>query len=346
MRRGPGRDVVRGLPAASDTPAATSLDGFVPPPRFGTTSFAAYQPAHPSQAEARDAVADFARAAAETAPRRRILPWRRRREGTGLYLDGGFGVGKTHLLAAAWHAARLPVRAKSYLSFQELVYLLGALGRDGARDAFADVALVCLDEFELDDPGNTLMIATFLREAFARGTSVLTTSNTEPASQGAGRFAASDFRREIQGIADRFTVVPIDGPDHRAGARRGQWTSAAELASTVREATGTVVATTGAELTRALAQLHPIRYGGLLRDADVLVIDGIEPIADQNDALRFVHFIDKLYDMGVRLRASGTVPPGAIFDRSYREGAYAKKHHRCLSRLSELLQEPLALQRS
>jgi len=341
---------VRGLPAASDTPAATSLDGFVPPPRFGTTSFAAYQPAHPSQAAARDAVADFARAATDTATSRRpILPWRRgpgrRPEGTGLYLDGGFGVGKTHLLAAAWHAARLPVRAKSYLSFQELVYLLGALGRDGAREAFEEVALVCLDEFELDDPGNTLMIATFLREAFARGSSVLTTSNTDPASQGEGRFAASDFRREIQGIADRFTVVAIDGPDHRAGARRPQWTSEAELASTVREATGTVVVTTGPELMRALTQLHPIRYGGLLRDADVLVIDAIGPIADQNDALRFVHFIDKLYDTGVRLRASGTVPPGAIFDRSYREGAYAKKHHRCLSRLSELLQEPLTRQR-
>lgn len=342
LDRGSERAVVRGLPAARETPTAASLDGFVPPPRFGTTTFAAYQPAHPSQAAARDAVIEFVASAADAATSRRPrLPWRRRPVGVGLYLDGGFGVGKTHLLAAAWHAARLPARAKRYLSFQELVYLLGALGRDGARDAFASVSLVCLDEFELDDPGNTLMIATFLREAFARGTSVLTTSNTEPASQGAGRFAARDFRREIQGIADRFDVVAIDGPDHRAGARRAQWTSPSDLEATVSEAPGTVVVTTGAELTRALARLHPIRYGGLLRGADVLVIDAIEPIADQNDALRFVHFVDKLYDTGVGLRASGTVPPGAIFDRSYREGAYAKKHHRCLSRLAELLQEPL-----
>jgi len=283
--------------------------------------------------------------AAASPPRRRALPWLRRAEGTGLYLDGGFGVGKTHLLAAAWHAAPLPAAAKRYLSFQELVYLLGALGRERARDAFSGVSLVCLDEFELDDPGNTLMIASFLREAFARGTSVLTTSNTEPASQGAGRFAADDFRREIQGIADRFAVLAIDGPDHRAGARRAQWTSAEEMASAASSAGGAVAATTGAELAEALSDIHPIRYGGLLRGIDVLLIEGIEPIADQNDALRFVHFIDKLYDAGVRLRASGTAPLEAIFDRSYREGAYAKKHHRCLSRLSELIQEPLDAQR-
>ncbi len=315
----------------------------MPPPRFGTTSFDDYRPDHPSQAEARDAVAAFARAAADAArPRRLPLPWRKPRPGRGVYLDGGFGVGKTHLLAAAWHAAALPARHKRYLSFQELVYLLGVLGRASAREAFADVALICLDEFELDDPGNTLIIATFLREAFERGASVLTTSNTPPEAQGRGRFAAHDFRRQIHGIAERFSVVAIDGPDHRAGRRRAGWNAPAELAEAERTAPGTVVATDGAELAATLEELHPVRYRGLLREVDVLLISDVRPIPDQNAALRFVHFVDKLYDLGVRLRASGTAPLEDTFDPSYREGAYAKKHHRCLSRLSELLQEPLA----
>jgi cell division protein ZapE len=337
-------DVVRGLAALGDPPSpGAGLDGFVPPPRFGTTRFADYLPDHPSQKAARDEVARFAAEAVVRArPARLRLPWRRPPEGRGLYLDGGFGVGKTHLLAAAWHAAPLPARRKRYLSFQELAYLLGVLGREGARDAFADVALVCLDEFELDDPGNTLIIATFLREAFARGTAVLTTSNTPPESQGAGRFAAEDFRREIQGIAGRFTVVAIDGPDHRAGLRRVGWTPADALAAAEREARGRVVTTSGAELDATLARLHPIRYRGLLARVDVLLVEDVRPMADQNAALRFVHFVDKLYDLGVRLRVSGSGPMEAVFDASYREGAYAKKHHRCLSRLSELLQEPLA----
>lgn len=323
------------------TPLAT-LDGFVPPPRFGTTSFAAYAPAHPSQERARTSVADFVGSVCDAhRPRRFRLPWSGPGPGSGLYLDGGFGVGKTHLLAAAWHAATLPARRKRYLSFQELVYVLGVLGRDGSREAFDDVALVCLDEFELDDPGNTLIIANFLRDAFERGTSVVTTSNTPPEAQGAGRFAADDFRREIQGIADRFAWVPIDGPDHRAGVGRAEWSGDDDLEAAAAEGRGSLRVTDGATLTETLTRLHPVHYRSLLDDVDVLIVRDVAPIPDQNAALRFVHFVDKLYDLGVGLRASGTAPLADTFDPSYREGAYAKKHHRCLSRLSELLQEPL-----
>jgi len=330
-------------PAALPAPrSAAALDGLVPPPRFGTTSFAAYRPVHPSQADARTTVADFVADTAERArPRRLRLPWRTPPVGRGLYLDGGFGVGKTHLLAAAWHAAALPARRKRYLSFQELVYLLGVLGREGAREAFADVALLCLDEFELDDPGNTLLIATFLREAFARGTALVTTSNTPPEAQGSGRFAAHDFRREIQAIAERFEVVAIDGPDHRAGVRQADWSGPAELRAAADACPGEVLHATGDELASTLTALHPVRYRELLRGVDLVVLEDLRPIPDQNAALRFVHFVDKLYDLGIGLRATGTHPLADTFDADYAHGAYAKKHLRCLSRLSELLTEDL-----
>lgn len=258
-----------------------------------------------------------------------------------MYLDGGFGVGKTHLLAAAWHAARIAPERKRYLSFQEATYLMGVLGREATRRAFDAVDLICLDEFELDDPGSTLLIATFLREAFDRGTWVLTTSNTPPASQGRGRFAAVDFKRQIHGIADRFGVVAIDGPDHRAGKRQRAWSEASELDAALATQQATVVQATGAELASVLEGLHPMRYAALLRGIDVLVLDDVTQIPDQNGALRFVHFVDKLYDRGVTLRARGVTELGATFHESYARGAYAKKHDRCLSRLSELLQEPL-----
>lgn len=339
------RPPARRLPDPSSLPPprrASALDGLVPPPRFGTTSFAAYRPAHPSQADARTRVAAFVADAAERArPRRLRLPWRGPRPGSGLYLDGGFGVGKTHLLAAAWHAAELPARRKRYLSFQELVYLLGLMGREGARDAFAEVALLCLDEFELDDPGNTLLIATFLRGAFERGTSVLTTSNTPPEAQGTGRFAASDFRREIQGIAERFEVVAIDGPDHRAGVRQAEWSDPDEAHAAAHGGAGEALVASWDELGATLTALHPVRYRELLRGVDRIVIEGLRPIPDQNAALRFVHFVDKLYDLGIGLRVTGDHPLTDTFDASYASGAYAKKHLRCLSRLSELLTEEL-----
>ena len=43
----------------------------------------------------------------------------------GVYLDGGFGVGKTHLLASLWHVAPEP---KAFGTFVELTNLVGALG--------------------------------------------------------------------------------------------------------------------------------------------------------------------------------------------------------------------------
>ncbi|MEX2501962.1 MAG: cell division protein ZapE [Trueperaceae bacterium] len=334
--------------AARDRSVPPRSDDLVPPPRFGATRFEAYRIAHPSQAAARDRVRVCVAGVASPPPSRRsrwrsLAPWRRRRPevGSGLYLDGGFGVGKTHLLAAAWHAAPLPTDRKRYLSFQDLVHRVGVLGRDGAREAFAGTRLLCLDEFELDDPGNTLIIATFLANLFEAGATVLTTSNTPPDRQGEGRFAADDFRREILGIADRFEAIRIDGPDHRAGTRRARWSSDEAIDRALRSGPEPVLATDGADLARTLASLHPARYARLLQPAGTLAIQRLRPIEGANEALRFVHFVDKAYDLGVRLRVRGEAPLEATFDPSYASGAWSKKYDRCLSRLSEMLQEPL-----
>ncbi len=77
-----------------------------PPPTFADVSFATYQPdpAEPTQAAAVVACQDFCRQAVERrAGRRKLLGRREILPGVGLYLDGGFGVGKTHLLASAYY---------------------------------------------------------------------------------------------------------------------------------------------------------------------------------------------------------------------------------------------------
>lgn len=324
------------LPPPADGPAG--LPPFTPPPRFGEVDFEGFEARHPSQAEARARVAAFAEGAGRA---RRRWPWQRERRATGLYLDGGFGVGKTHLLAAAWHAAPLPPERKRYLSFQELVYLLG-LGRAEASAAFDGVALVCLDEFELDDPGNTLMVKRFLSELFVHGADVVTTSNTPPAAQGEGRFNAEDFRREIQSIAERFEVLHVDGPDRRVAAATARWSSPEALRAATHAAPGPVVRIRWQALLAELARWHPIRYRGLLAGVGTLLVDEARPLASLNDALRFVHFLDKAYDLRVGLRATGAVPVPELFDASIRGGAFEKKFDRCLSRLAEMLHEPLA----
>src|SRR5690606_4024921 len=84
-------------------------------------------------------------------------------------------------------------------------------------------------------------------------------------------------------------------------------------------------------------------YGTLLAKLASLTVTGVDTIPQQNDALRFVHFIDRLYDLKIQLRLgfSDSLQDdlGKLFDASYRHGAYQKKHDRCLSRIQELLSE-------
>ncbi|MEY4531726.1 MAG: hypothetical protein RLZZ156_2447, partial [Deinococcota bacterium] len=109
-------------------------------------------------------------------------------------------------------------------------------------------------------------------------------------------------------------------------------------------ATGTVAFETFADLLNHLSQMHPIRFNNLLEGLNAVFIENLTKIEKQDDALRFVHFVDKLYDREIRLSVSG-VPLEELFPDSYRFGGYAKKYARCLSRLGELMRES-ALERS
>ena len=135
--------------------------------------------------------------------------------GVGLYLDGGFGVGKTHLLASAYYQMPETDHPKAFATFGELTQLAGVFGFVECIDLLADYTAVCIDEFELDDPGNTTLISRLLSSLVERGVSVAATSNTLPEQLGEGRFAAQDFLREINTLASIFTTVRIEGPDYR-----------------------------------------------------------------------------------------------------------------------------------
>ncbi|CAN5843983.1 cell division protein ZapE [soil metagenome] len=320
------------------TPPRQALPDFAPPPRFGLTTFAGYRPQHPTQQAALERTERFVRAVTE--PEGFRWPWQNPAQGKGLYLDGGFGVGKTHLLAAAYSACAVAADQKLYCSFAELVHVIGVLSVAEAKKELGARKLYCIDEFELDDPGNTLIVKTFLAHVFGCGGSVVTTSNTQPEAQGQGRFNANDFKREIQSIAEQFEMVQVAGPDYRKRDHIAELLSRAELLQREDEdMPQPKVHATWSELLETLQATHPVRYGALLEQVGVLYVEGVSPIPEQNDALRFVHFVDKLYNLKIGLRLSGEVALETLFDVSYRDGAYAKKHYRALSRISELLEE-------
>ena len=318
-----------------------------PGARFQDVRFENYRPnpAFPSQAQVRDQLAEFVRQAGQRASGGGFWPFKRRApEGRGFYLDGGFGVGKTHLLASAYHAAKGQSGGSggdvAFMSFQDLMYLIGALGMPQAIETFRNHKLLLIDEFELDDPGNTHMANTFLGGLMPGGVSVVATSNTEPGALGAGRFNAEDFQRQIQGIADRFGPHRIDGPDYRQrGTEPAQPLSEAEFAAWLaRQNPQTTALMTHAELNRALLSVHPSRFARVLEQVSGVAVTNLEPMPEQGEALRFVHFVDKVYDLGLSAAFTG-VPLSALFDDIYRNGGYAKKYSRALSRLSEMLRE-------
>ena len=309
--------------------------GFVPSPRFGRVSFDSFQAngKFESQAAALERLREFS----ENPPRaHKILGLfgGKKLEGKGFYLDGGFGVGKTHLLAATWHT--FPGE-KAFLSFSELFFALGMLGMVRTVETFKHYALLCIDEFELDDPGNTHMASTFLGQLMPAGTHVVTTSNTQPGQLGQGRFNARDFERQIQGIAGRFQILPMDGPDYRQrGAVLPTPLSSAELDLLEQTLTHPYTRLSFSTLNRHLLRVHPAKFGKLLEGVETVLLEDVESILDQNIALRFVHFMDKVYELDLKLGFCG-VALEKIFDSSFRFGAYQKKYSRCLSRLSEII---------
>lgn len=311
--------------------ASELLTELVPPREFENSSFENYipHPEFPSQATAQESARDFARgktsrgvfAKAVTAP--------------GIYLDGGFGVGKTHLLSALWHEFRGPKAFGSFISYTSLI---GALGFKNAVNALSEFRLICIDEFELDDPGDTMMMSRLLNELAPLGVKFAATSNTPPNALGEGRFAASDFAREIHGISNQFQMLRIDGEDHR---HRPVEIQSAELSyeefenwvETQNPETTSV--DDFQELLRHLSTIHPSRFGHLIEGVSSIGLLNLVVLESQVDALRFVALVDRAYEQQVTIRATG-LPVTNVFSPDYISGAYRKKYLRAVSRLGAM----------
>ncbi|MGH3551232.1 MAG: cell division protein ZapE [Mycobacterium sp.] len=311
-----------------------------PPPTFAEVSFATYHPdpAEPTQAAAVEACQRFCEQAVERrAGRRKLFGGREVLPGVGLYLDGGFGVGKTHLLAAAYR--QLPddtAHRKAFATFMELTQLAGVFGFAECIDLVADYTLLCIDEFELDDPGNTTLISRLLSQLVERGVSVAATSNTLPEQLGEGRFAAQDFLREINTLAAIFAVVRIDGPDyrHRDLPPAPEPPSDRQIAARAATLDGATLDDFDA-LCAHLATMHPSRYLTLIQGVTAVCLTGVHAIEDQNVALRLVALTDRLYDAGIPVLASGE-KLDRIFSEEMLAGGFRKKYLRATSRLLAL----------
>ena len=238
------------------------------------------------------------------------------------------------MLAALWSLS--PGR-KYFGTFIEYTALVGALGYASTVSLLRGATLICIDEFELDDPGDTRLMSRLLNELAASGTRIAATSNTPPNALGDGRFAAVDFLREIDSLAAKFMTVRIDGLDYRRRAIDGHAATVtdSELRERLEGETGAVTCDSFGAVLGVLASIHPSRYAKLVGGLSAIGIRDAVEFSSQTDALRFVAFVDRLYDAQVAVYSTG-LPLDRVFAEDMLAGGYRKKYLRAMSRLITL----------
>ena len=305
--------------------AQQMLADLVPPREFRDASFETYRPApsFASQQVALDTLREGFRKAKTKGSR--AIP--------GFYLDGGFGVGKTHLLVSLYMSFK---GKKLFGSFLAYTSLIGALGFAEAMRLFSRYDLICIDEFELDDPGNTMIMSRLLNDLSSKGVLFAATSNTPPNALGEGRFAAEDFRREILGISANFEILRIDGDDyrHRPVDGHSETQTSEQLSSWLKQVEVASLDSFDA-LLKHLSTIHPAKFARLVQGIDRIGLDGAHKFVDQADALRFVAFVDRAYEAQISIRSTG-VPLTDLFTPEMIAGGYRKKYLRAISRLHAL----------
>jgi cell division protein ZapE len=334
---------------------AEIVSTLVPPPQFHHATFESYRPDpdYSSQTKARETLKAFVTPQKPQQKAGGFFGFGKKKNAQpteqpsvpapsqpGVYLDGGFGVGKTHLLAAAWHQQ---TGKKYFGTFIEYTALVGALGYDGALNALQGAKLVCIDEFELDDPGDTMLMTRMIKDLTRGGSKIVATSNTPPNALGEGRFAAEDFLREIQSMADSFLTIRIDGEDYRQRNIEGDAVTTGEDAyqfalADAAASGGRATDDEFGDLLDHLRHVHPSSYASLIRGVTVIGLRNVFELTDQSAALRFVAFVDRVYDEQVPIVATG-LPLSSIFGGGMLDGGYRKKYLRCMSRLISLTAE-------
>lgn len=73
-----------------------------------------------------------------------------------------------------------------------------------------------------------------------------------------------------------------------------------------------------------LATMHPSRYLTLIEGVTAVFLTGVHGIDDQNVALRLVALVDRLYDAGIPVVASGA-KLDTIFSEEMLAGGYRKQ---------------------
>ncbi|HEX3575249.1 MAG TPA: cell division protein ZapE [Rhodopila sp.] len=298
---------------------------------------------------------------------------------TGLYLVGEVGRGKSMLMDLFFDTARVP--RKRRIHFHR--FIQDAHGRIHAwkrahpdvsdpipplaDQIAADSALLCFDEFQVNDIADAMILGRLFQALFERGVVVVTTSNTAPDDLFKGQPGRDAFLPFIALLKQRLEILVMDGGrDYRRDRMRGLRTwlvpademSRQELDKAFKRLTGgsavrpVTLGVMGRELVVPQASDGVARfdfdrlcntalgagdYLAIATNFHTLIIDTIPKLSPENydQARRFIVLVDTLYDQRIKLIASADATP----DRLYQSGENAKMFERTASRLDEMQSE-------
>jgi cell division protein ZapE len=294
----------------------------------------------------------------------------------GLYLVGQVGRGKSMLMDLFFDVADVP--RKQRIHFHKFMQQAHARIHQWkqthtnvsdpipplADSIAADSALLCFDEFQVNDIADAMILGRLFQALFARNVVVVATSNTTPDNLFKGQPGRDAFLPFIALIKQNLDLLVMeDGQDFRRARIRGMPTwhvpadaradaaldnAFAELTGQAHGAPETLMvmgrALTVPQAARGVARfdfstlcataLGAGDYLALATHFHTLILDGIPRLSPDNfdQARRFITLIDTLYDHRVKLVASAADMP----DRLYMRGENAKMFERTASRLEEM----------
>ncbi len=316
--------------------------------------------------------------------RRKTADWANEDRHGGLYLVGEVGRGKTMLMDLFFAAALVKRKRRIHFhSFmQDTHKRIHAWKRANPKaddpipplaDAIAaEAALLCFDEFQVNDIVDAMILGRLFQALFERSVVVVATSNTLPDDLFKGQPGRDAFLPFIGLLKQTLDVLVLEpGQDYRRERLRGMPTWYVPAGARAEQALDAAFAELAGDA--PVRQPHllvmgrtvevPIAAGGVARfdfstlcatalgagdylalatHFHSLVLDGIPRLSPANfdEARRFIVLIDTLYDHRVKLVASADARPDQLYER----GEGAKMFERTASRLAEMQsQEYLAL---
>ena len=294
----------------------------------------------------------------------------------GLYLVGDVGRGKSMLMDLFFSEARVQrkLRIHFHAFMQDVHKRVFAWKQEhpGVADPVppladaisARAALLCFDEFQINDIADAMILGRLFAALFERAVVIVATSNTAPDDLFRGKPGRDAFLPFIALIKRHLDILVLDGArDFRRTRLLGVTTwhvpangrADAALDRAFLELSGGAppkverLTVLGRQLRVPLAAssvarfdfaalcgqpLGPGDYLALATHYTALVLDGIPRLGPENydQARRFVTLVDALYEHRVKLVASAEASP----DQLYEQGEGAKAFERTASRLVEM----------